>query len=186
MISYKEYLYKMGDALGVYATIERLAVTKTHTSSLSISIAEVVDEDVSSIDALVTKLNKEIEGVTIVRSDVDPAVIHLIEAALLKNDAYPMEQQVTLEYTGTLNGLLERLHEQLPSIGPSTRGGIPTQTQDYTTQTSVDESDEVVRKILTDAVAVEGYGHILFEAITYDLNGSPQVEVNYFGPKQNP
>jgi len=86
--SLEDYLSGIGDVLEVYFTIERMGDTETHDSPLS--LADVLNENVGSADALITKLSSELEGVTVVRSDFNPAVIHLIEAALLQDAAYPL------------------------------------------------------------------------------------------------
>lgn len=182
LVSLEDYLYAMGDTLNVYFTIERLTDSKTHDSPLS--VADVRNDEANSIEALVAKLNHELEGVTAVRSDDNPTVIHLIETSLLEYHDYPLEQQVTVEYTGTLDGLTKKMNELLPSVGPSTRGSFPIpHGSDYTTETSINASNKRVRKILVEAVPLEGYGRILFEAIAYDLAKAPQVEVSYFGPR---
>jgi len=183
LFSLEEYLDGIEDALGVYATIERLADTKTHDSPLS--LADVLNENVSSIDTLIAKLSNELEGVTIVRSEFNPAVIHLIETVLLENPAYPLEQRATVEYTGTLEGLLEQLHAQSLPIAPKRGGGIPMlEPMDDSTETAVNATDALVRIILVDAVPLAGYERILFEAVRYNRDNSPQVEVIFSGPKE--
>ena len=180
-VFYEVYLRDVAGGLDCYFTIEQLADTATHTSPLS--VAEIVPTEVESIDALVDKLNRDLEGVTATRSTSNPRVIHLVENALRQMNEYVMEREVTVDYTGNPHGLMVRLHEQLEgAVGPWTSGPIPAPPLDATTEISVSVEGKTLRDVLTGAVPLKDYSRFMWSAYVLEEDGLPYTGVNFLGP----
>lgn len=185
MVPLFEYLYEMADALDCYFTAERMADSPTYRSP--IKVAYIGPEEVTSIDALVDKVNNDVDGLTATRSGKFPKVIHLVEEALADIPGYAIEEVVTIEFSGTVDKLLLELGQLLDDrIRRVTGGGIPPDPLDALfddeTETEVDAEEEIVRDILTGAVPFEGYNRVLWSAATYLTNADHHVETTFLGP----
>ena len=181
-VPYWEYLETMCGKLDCHATVER-AVDKDIEQWSPLVEAVVVDEEVESVEELVKKLDEEIEGVDVSlgRSGGFP-VVHLAQTELRKGDAYPLDRKLTINYAGTLGGLLDELEQRRTGIKFGFPNVLPMRTRyDRDTRTAVNVADGTVRTALIDAVPLKGYNWLVFEAITYDRDGSPDTEVHYIG-----
>jgi hypothetical protein len=183
-LSIFEYLYMMGDTLDCYFTVERAGST-AHRSPY-VALIEP-DEEVTSIDDLVEKLNNDVDGLTATRSSRWPKVIHLVDDTLGSVSGYAIEQEVSFEFSGTVDKLVLRLGEEFNGrIGRVKGGGIPQSAWDLLyddeTKATIDVQNEKVRNVLTSAVPLENYNRVLWGATTYTTNGEHRAEVSFGGP----
>jgi hypothetical protein len=181
-VDYQEYLLKIGEKLNCYYTIERLADTKEKDSPLSLT--EIVDDDVATIDALVTKLNRELPGVTAARDETNRSVIRLTEDALLKVDGYDLGRKITWKYQGDPYHMLVELNKLVPTVGRPKMFAFPGIGLDVTTPVKVDVQDQPIRQVLTFALPLEGYNRILWVARMSNLQNQLYTDISYFGLKQ--
>lgn len=184
-ISLARYLNRMGDDLDCYFTIEDRPARGTQAFPWIAYLKDFEpDFEVATIDALVAKLDQELDGVQVVRSTKFPSVVHLIAEDLLVQ-GYPMVEQVTVQYEGLLRGLPDRLGTVLDGkIGSKDFGTIQEaragMAGDFRTETEIDVENALVRDILTGAVPLEGYKRFLWESGTFITDDST-VYVKYFG-----
>lgn len=189
IIHLRDYLAEMSERLDCYFTFEDLPVPGTTNTYPWIADIKgfVPDLEITTIDALVAKLDQELEGVTVVRSTSYPSVVHLIAEALLQQ-GYVLEQAVTIEHSGSLGSLLDQL-EMLTDgkIGRRTGGAIrPIVRFDDTTEVEVSVQNQTVRNVLTGAVPLQGYGRFLWESRRVEISGNPKIVVRYYGPPPKP
>jgi hypothetical protein len=181
-VDYREYLLRIGEKLNCYYTIERLGDTEEKPSPLA--VAEVTDDDVETIDALVAKLNQELTGVTATRDETNRSVIHLNEDALQKVGGYDLSRKVTLNYKGDPYRMLGELNKLDATVGPQTSFAFPNLGADSTTPVNVNAQDQPLRQVLTFAVPLDGYNRIIWVAITSSSDNKIYTGVRYYGIKQ--
>lgn len=145
------------------------------------------DEEVTSIDDLVEKLNNDVDGLTARRRSRWPKVIHLIDDKLGSVSGYAIEQEVTLELSGTVDKLVLQLGQTLDGrIGRVQGAKLPPDDFeilfDNKTKATIDVGNEKVRNVLTSAVPLGNYSRVLWGAITYTTNSEHRVEVSFGGP----
>jgi hypothetical protein len=177
---YDGYLMQMGDKLDCHYTIERVADTSVFTSPLTTN-AEIEFEDVVSIEDLVTKLASDFPTVTVERDSVNPSIIHLIETSLRTDANYVIDQSVTITFAGTLQDLVEHLESEVGRLGGVRQGVLPAFVGDYVTTTTVDVADTSIRRLLTDAVPLEGYSRVIWVATTSFDEAEPYTETLFWG-----
>ena len=181
-----DYLSEMGERLNCFFTFED--DLDADGAQPWIRYIEVTpDYEIETIDALVDALNEleELEGITMVRSETYPSVIHL-KADILLQEGYVMDETVDVEYAGRIGLLPSHLSTLLDGrIGAKASYAIP-QFTDFGTEVEIDLQDTTVRDALTGAVPFEEYNYLLWEARReYGVEGEP-IGVMYFGPRGEP
>lgn len=189
-MSLGQYLWKMGDQLDCYFTIEDRPIPGTQAFPWISGIKDFEpDLNIATIDALVAKLDQELEGVQVVRSTKHPSVVHLTAEDLLQQ-GYVMDQQVTTQYAGLLGELPNHLGTLLNGEIKTREWGSIQKARaglfdDRTTEAVVDVQNEEVRDVLTGAVPLEGYSRVLWASGRYDPT-EPTVYVRYTGRRLKP
>lgn len=193
-VFYFGYLIEMGRKLGCYFTVERADHVIRHPgrgpSFWRSAYYLEGDTRITSVDALVEKLRREMKGMRIVRNRTRSNAFHLIDEELLKLDQYPSERKVDLQFAGEIRHLPYSLQEAVPGIGPVDWGGgpghppngSPEALRDVTTRVNVTAKGEKVRSILTDCVPLKGYCPVLWLAQTHIDGKKHRTYVSYHGP----
>jgi hypothetical protein len=78
-VPWQSYVEMAGDKLGCYFTIEVL-----HSDDLNVPAesGQVMDnEEVSSVDALIAKVSREVKGIALLRNAKNPSIIQVMEEA---------------------------------------------------------------------------------------------------------
>ena len=178
---FDHYLYRTADRLDCYYTIEREADRRRFLSAFFYLHAPTTDA--ASIDEWVRQLNA-LKGIEAVRDAQRPQVVHLIETSLLEEKSYPLQQRVGGSFSGVLMDLPDALGRLTPGVvslrgGPIGGLGI---SGDYDTKAEIQFEDQTVRRVLTDAVPLEGYFRMLWDAETRrDADGKPATQVKFYG-----
>lgn len=114
MLGLLDFLEEIGPQLDCYFTVERLAGTAHRTAA--IEAADVPPGDVATIEELIAKLRNDLEEVTVIRSGKNPTLIRLVETPLTTMKQYPLDQKISLTFSGTLSDLVKAIHEQVPAV----------------------------------------------------------------------
>lgn len=177
----EDYLVQAGNSLDCWFVLEGVGWTESRDSA--IQAAKISRGNSTTIEALVTKLRRELDGVRIdaIQQPHKRTVIRIVEIPLVERKGYALDQPVTVTFSGTLHKLLSVLHEQVSEIGPVTGGGIPMEPDDYQTETEIEVTARSIRDVLIDAVPLPNYGRILWRAVTYDEGSGRNTEVRFLG-----
>jgi hypothetical protein len=181
-----DYLSEMGERLNCFFTFED--DLDPDGAQPWIAYIEVTpDYDIETIEALVDALNEmeDLEGITIVRSETFPSVIHL-KADILLQEGYVMDETVDVEYAGRIGLLPDHLGTLLEGRIRERKGIAIGEFTDVGTEIDLDVQDMTVRDVLTAAVPFDEYNYLLWEARReYWAEGEP-IGVMYFGPRGEP
>lgn len=179
------YMVYMSEKIGFYYAVEdRPGPTGAVPWVESLDDFER-DFEIQTIDALVTYLNDELEGVKAIRSTKIPQVVHLIAEDLLV-EGYAMDRNVAIQnFSGKLDSLPAHIGTLLDGkVGGTGGGGIPPRPPygDFTTEIEIANQNGSVRDVLTKAVPLQGYSRLIWGAAAVD--GTSRVGVEYGGPEQ--
>lgn len=180
---FTNFLFAVGDKLDCYFTIETWQPEEQHPSSFY--DARSPDDKISSIDALIAKLKRDLPGVTVTRDPRNGRIIHLIDAGLLNQNRYALDKQASINFSGPLEDLPNELGKNMwYAVQRSEPLGCDFQN-DVVTMVKVRFEGKAIRQILTDAVPLKNYGRILWIAQTYahKSDNQPGSEITYIGPK---
>lgn len=193
------YLYRTAERLDCYFTIEKAAImtetiapNRMRTTYSWFDLLHVPADEPESIDEWVRQLNG-LRGIKAVRNAERQRVVHLIEKSLISGEGYPLhgeknplDRRVTGSFTGVLVDLPDRLGKLAPGV-VSRRGGALRSVMflgDYATKVDVTFKDQPVRDVLTDAVPLEGYTRMIWEAETNRWeNDQLKTRIKFYGPK---
>lgn len=184
------YLTVIGAKLNCYFTLEldsrRQPQVFRNKASVRFSPLLVAstkeDVGIDTVHALVKKLQRELPEVHVVQSKEYPRIIHLIDASLLADADYSIQKRTSITYSG--------LPSQFPgAIGKSVTGitsrqwfMFPIVNNDWATTVHVRVSQGTVRDLLTQAVPLAGYKHIIWVAETFAKQGKAETQVQFYGP----
>lgn len=182
-LNLRGYLANMAVKLDCYFTFEEGPGPDTIANVKDF----VRDVDIETIDALVTHLDGQLEGVQVVRSTKHPNVVHLILEDLLQ-EGYVMDETVNVQYEGLLALLPDHLGTLLDQeIKARTWGDFREAYEwDCSTEVDVNGTNEVVRDVLSGAIPLEGYRRFLWEARRIESNESPAMLVRFYGRLPGP
>lgn len=152
--------------------------TNTPEFTSALDCADVPQEEVVSIDELITKLRNDLDEVTVIRTDETPPVIRLTETSLTSIKNYPLNQKVSLTFSGTLYDLLEKLEGQLGNVS-NFRGGIGPPMADWFTETKISVTGLSVISLLDKAVPRSSGRRILWTAETTLHNKTSHTEIQF-------
>ena len=193
-VSLWDYIQEMSVKLDCYFTLEdRFTDNPTrlwpraYDASVAPNIApapeiDTIDALVAKLQADLTKSNDDQIGYRVMRSADYPSVIHIIAEDLIE-EGYVLDQQVSIDFSGTNQELANQLGTLVDGkIGASDGGiGIPFYPlENYTTQVDVHLEGKTVRDVLTaamPAVPVQGYSPVLWQAIRTEKTGYPPFGV---------
>lgn len=184
-LPYFQYLREVGEKLDCYFTFET-----NNTQPIERSGSFIVPGDDGTIDAVVAKLNKEFKRFRAVRDSAYPSVIHLTDVTLTAVNDYGLDRTVTVNYQGTIDGFLARLHQLLPAVGNARKSAHAEEGMkigefsDTTTGVMVDSRDSPLRQVLTSVVNLSGYKRTIWSAHTNLENGSHFTGIVFHGPKE--
>jgi hypothetical protein len=199
VVSLFEYLLLLGETNSLYFTLEYSGVTKA--SVISAIATDATDMRQVTLPALLKKLNSELPAFSATQSSQFSNVIHLIAKDLNQENRNPLQQLITVRYSGSLSGysvldnrgiihrngigLLQEIGKQTPSVVLATGGAAGEERiQDTITTVSVDAKNEALRDVLTGAIPRQGYNHILWSATLRRLNDQLVAEIRFFGPRR--
>jgi hypothetical protein len=174
----------IGERFGCYFTIERHKGHGMASSRFETARLAVPGKNVTSRDQLVVFLRNQLKGISVLHSKERPRFVHLVEESLVEREDYALTQRLKFDYSGRLDGLAEALGRRVKGIAPRRSGSNSEFFDDHVTETKVDVKDATVREILSDAVTLEEYNHIIWSAETTTDNQRLQTVVHYFGPKK--
>lgn len=182
-VPYADYLGYYCKRLGCRATIEQDNSLPDGRGSV-FRAADLTTTPVGSVDDLVGKLRKELPGVSVVRSDAKPPVIHLIETTLRDRKDDPLDRKIDVRFKGSLGALVDRLGDAVGGIWRGPNGaGIPfTRFYDPDTCVEIDVRGRTVRQALCEAVRPLDYHPLLWEASSWRSDGG-KIAATYYGPQ---
>lgn len=179
-----DYLADMAEKLDCFFTIEDAPDSEGVLPWIA-RMTIVPNAEIDSIDDLVSKLNQDLEGVDVIRSQRFPSVVHLI-AEDLRVAGYVMDENVDVQYSGNIGEVPYHLGTLLQGrIGIPSGGGIPgpEMLADATTEVEIDEDDEIVRNVLTAAVPLASYSRFPWQSSPDEVNGVAHVAVIFNGKR---
>lgn len=175
------YLCEAGARLGCYFTVERNA--EEEQSAFAPNLYMRNSKPVSSVTALIAKLNKEFPGISVVQDEQNPKIIHLMDASLEKISQYPMDQKTSIAYSGPLLNLPNAIGRQTHlTVAKEYVYLTPAPSLDYATQVKVAAKNQTVRSILSTYVPLQHYNRFLWTASVRMYEGKPYTWVEYYGP----
>jgi hypothetical protein len=184
-VSLLQYLYKLGDACDCFFTIEE---SWTYGEPMNSLASHLVPASTGTGDAQreLQRLTGIVPHLAFKVDSQNPAIFHVMDSRLARLQSYSMEQTVSsIDFTGKLNGLIKELSGKGISISPQTGfvAGDPLAVKmDLTTLVHVKEDRINVRVLLTDAIPLKNYSHVLWTASTERHPGAVTV-VNFTGPR---
>jgi hypothetical protein len=179
---WERYLYGAFHDLGYSFTIEIKVREPDDPKYESVYIVD--DEVVDSVDAVIAKASKNLKDFSFVKNKRNPRIIHVIDNDLRKLPNYPLDQKMSLKFSGIAADLSRSIHKRFPTLVPRTSGDIHKAFDDNVTKIECDAKDEIVRDILTDCVPRKGYCTILWRAETEIFKGKRETFVQYYGPAE--
>lgn len=178
--SLSNFLLDAGEQFACHFTFENLAETEEFLPALNLAIADIPKQDVRTVDELIEKLRKDLDGVTIERTPGYPNVIRIVETQLLKMTGYDIDKKISLTYSGTPMGMLYKIHELVPGIVAKEGGALPLILGDFRTSIQMDVKETSIRFVLTKAVPLTKDRIFLWEATTYQRKDGLSSEIFYF------
>jgi hypothetical protein len=181
------FLAELPEQLKFHVTIERLsrAPGGEKIGESPFDDCEVtLEANITTVDRIVEKLQREMKGVKVVRNKNNPVICHLIDERLLKIKHYVLDKEVDIAYSGPIDDLADELGKVTPAIKSAWRGGaIGEVLGDFRTQVRVRAKDESVREVLTECVPLKHYNRTLWIARTTKTNDNYLTTVRYQGQR---
>jgi len=182
-VSYADFLFAAGEKLDCYFTIETW--WGSDRFRWCCEGPRIRDEKLTTVDALIAKLQRDFAGIDVVRDRDNGRIIHLIETGLPMQNDYVIEKEAALDYSGALEDLPDALRKTVPRIWRCDSALGVDFKNDVVTTVKVHLGKEKIRKLLTDAVPLQNYGRILWIAKTLIQRDARSItEITYVGPKQ--
>ena len=183
------FLFEIAQRYDIYFTLETKQPSEGTQSA--VELVRFSSDDaakISSADDAINALRAKLEGAEVVRDEWNPAVIRIVEKAVAGLPGYAIEQRVTINFRGTLDGVVDRLQKELegsirlPSVFilPAASMGDPF------TSAEIAATGLEIRQVLTDYVPLSAYNRILWKAETYIKGGKPTSVVTYSGKRLVP
>ncbi len=189
-MSLDDYLTVVGARLNCYFTLEldsrRQPQVFGEKASFKLSplLVASTKEDGSTITihALIKKLQRELPEVHIAQSKEDPRIIHLIDASLLADADYSIQKRASITYSGLLYQFPDAIGKSVAGLTSRQWLMVPVFNFDWATTVHVRASQGTVRELLTQAVPLAGYKHIIWVAETFAKQGKAETQVQFYGP----
>jgi hypothetical protein len=199
VLPFNDYLFLTGERLGCYFTLEYRAYALAGRAS-RIHMTVTNDVSVSSIPELIANLRRNMGGFAIEQDSKNPKVIHVIEQFLENNTNYALNKKITINYSGLIgqctiknaagqniskgNGLIPVVSQQVKGIqGGTEEAGSQGAVNDCVTVVNIHATNQTVRSIFTDCIPLDKYKAVLWRAVITNTNDTPQVLVQFYGPK---
>ncbi|MBI4471368.1 MAG: hypothetical protein HY646_01790 [Acidobacteria bacterium] len=197
-MAFREYLHKMGDKFNCYFTVESVG----HEGSVNNPILDTMVEyqPVDTLESLLGSLAKtrlawkfanetNLIELAVHKVSRDSPIIRLRDKRLASVTNYALNERISIEYSGTPDGLIGTISELIPTIEhrrlrPVTIG-VPLAI-DAQTQVRVSVIDKPVGDVLTECIPPAGYRRIIWSSYTDGKKDSPTVTVTFYGPKPPP
>lgn len=169
------YLRQAGRKLNCYFTIERMMMRADQQAS-ALNYAMLPEVEVTSIEDLITKLERDLDDVTVIRSPGIPPVIRLVETSLAKMEDYPLNQKITLTFSGQFWELGNQIKDRLPNVEAKLYGTIPDPgLEDPLAEVKVSVTQESVITLMNRAAPRTSERWILWGAETWIKEGKPHT-----------
>jgi|GEM_PF-3800111 len=169
------YLRQQGRKLNCYFSIERM-ITRTDQQASALNYAMVSEVEVTSIDELISKLENDLDEVTVIRSPGTPPIIRLVETSLANMEDYPLNQNVTLAFSGQFWELGNQIKDRLPNVEAKLYGTIPDPgLEDPLAEVQVSVTQESIITLMNQAAPRTSERWVLWGAETWLEEGKPRT-----------
>lgn len=155
-------LRQLAEKVGCYFTLEK------YYEHGSVSFPRASKRiDASTTQDAVRQLRAYGHEIVVIRSCIDPKVVHVIDARLFKIESYVMEKRIDFEFSGKIGGVNWALEKKLPKQWRSKRGGIiGSLGTEHITQVSIKAKKQPVREMLTFCLPLKSYNRLLWITTT--------------------
>jgi hypothetical protein len=151
-------------------------ITRTDQQASALNYAMVSEAEVTSLDELISKLKNDLDEVTIIRSPGTPPVIRLVETSLAKMEDYPLDQKITLTFSGQFWELGNQIKDRLPNVEAKLYGTIPDPgLEDPLAEVQVSVTQESVITLMNRAAPRTSERWILWGAETWIEEEKPRT-----------
>lgn len=176
-----DYLINMGQKLSLFFTIEAMQSGHKTLSPLQIAVLPASPQPTSK-EALILFLKSNLPSAAVFQDGHTANVIHIVETSLTKSGDYALQDHLDFSFSGRLNDLPDALSGPLQGrIGRQRFFAVGFTKMDLYTHIAFNVKGRTVRSLLTDFVPIPKYSHILWDAVTQEVNGKPVTLVAYHG-----
>lgn len=181
MVNIEDYLFVVGRDHKLRFTFELVNRKRGETELHQIDVANVEIPQEIATPELIRLLNESFPAFRFVASKHDPQVVHAIDKRLDQLSGYALSQKATLKFSGTPQGLVRKLHESIPHLGPRESGSFRQAFDDDSSQIKVEGKQEELRQLLTSGGKWEKYGPCIW--ISQTALDTKMSIVQFYGPK---
>ncbi|MFA7160398.1 MAG: hypothetical protein WC299_13950 [Kiritimatiellia bacterium] len=198
MMVFHEYLTQVGDKLDCYFTVESVGQTGYLNNPILDAMVDVDVKAVQDLNSVIMSLANDIPivwkaenmtnriGLVVDKIDLERPIVRIRDVRLTSVKHYALDEQMSIEYSGTLDGLLSSLssrnsliqRQRVVSVG---MGPIVVDVQ---TQARVAARDKAIRDILTMCTPISRYSRVIWSSYTNGKEESPSVTIKFYGARK--
>ncbi|MDD2241404.1 MAG: hypothetical protein PHO14_01370 [Kiritimatiellae bacterium] len=193
---FRNCLVDLGTRLDCFFSVESIGCSGWLNNPILDGLMSADASSVQDIDGLMAFLTNEVcitwksEGGTneiqLVADRVEhdgKSIIRICDARLMDIAGYALTNTISLEYEGSIDGLLKEMSSRENRIQPQRviSYGTGLVRIDTMTQVKVNVEDAVARDVLTTCISLDNYHRIVWSSYTDGQAESPAVMVKFYG-----
>jgi hypothetical protein len=192
---FSDFLRRMGDKYDCYFTVESVGQERLDNNMILDAIVQVPTNAAQDLNGFMKSLtnNLHIEWrlgnktvlteLVIDRMEREKPIIRIRDRQLAFVTNYSLDRTVSLEYEGSVDGLLEILEKQDSNIRKQRAfitGAAPI-VMDFATTVRISCKGKAMRDLLTEYIPLPGYNRVIWDSRSNGKQDSPCITIRFHG-----